>query len=67
MKSYELVWLRFPELTEHQAHWVLWELTLFPLASGLHDIVDELAQLEQADLPAKVPTAGVVSASGQTA
>lgn len=42
----EIVLLRWPDATDDEADFVLWECTPFPLVSGIQDIADCVADLE---------------------
>lgn len=43
----EEVRLRWPDATRAEAGFILWELTPFPMVSGLHDIVDAVAEVPE--------------------
>lgn len=47
INAQEVVRLRWPDVTDEQAAYVLWERTPYPLIQGIHDIADRIADLEE--------------------
>lgn len=48
----EVVRLRWPNISDEDADYVLWEMTPFPLVRGLHDLADAVCALDE---PVVVP------------
>lgn len=44
IKATEVVLLRWPDATPDFADFVLWELTPWPVVSGVHDLADAIAE-----------------------
>jgi hypothetical protein len=60
----EIVRLRWPDITDQGADYVLWELTPFPLVRGVHDLADAVCAIEEEPpgLPPRAPRSKVVAA-----
>lgn len=47
----DVVRLRWPDATDEEASYILWELTPFPMRSGILDVADMIASLDADTFP----------------